>query len=421
MFFVLVASNIEQFVGGRLAFGSSEGIVANEGDEVFGGVSGQVGGDFSGRSIWLVGEENSSSATNVGARHRGSTDSLSGGRRANPSGGDRLPRSEDFDASSVVGERGALVNLSVARGGGGGRSSGGGIGGAGRGDVAGILVFVTGGNGEEDASLDGRIHGVVESSAKASSEGHVGNSGPAVLLIRSDVIDTSNHTSVGSRTIAAKDLDADEGNVFSDTVGSSANCSSDVGTVSIAIGVLSIAGKVGTEDGSSTEINVLDVDAGVDDEGINSSGGLLVGVHVVQDELSVVDSVQSPSGISLEKAGFLRGAHDLVGLDEINDVIFGQEFVKDTGREASGVTKEGVRDAVRVEQSRILFGLNEGVELLHVSIALGLGGIGFENDNVLIRNNILGGFAEGNAEGSGGQQEKASEEEDLLEHFFIFC
>jgi len=51
-----------------------------------------------------------------------------------------------------------------------------------------------------------------------------------------------------------------------------------------------------------------------------------------------------------------------------------------------------------------------------VSIALGLGGISFENDNILIGNDILGGFVEGNAEGSSGQQENTSEEEDLLDH-----
>ena len=82
------------------------------------------------------------------------------------------------------------------------------------------------------------------------------------------------------RTAGVKNLDSVELCLFSDTVGLGTNGSSNVGAVTIAIGVLAITGVVGKEGRTTLELGVGGVDTRVNDVGTSSgTGGGVVDVR----------------------------------------------------------------------------------------------------------------------------------------------
>lgn len=188
--------------------------------------------------------------------HGGTGDGVGSSVGADPGGENVHTRGEDVEVRAVVGERSTSV---VGVNGTDGASSGLGS----WGDVAGILVLVTGGDGGEDSSLGGGADGAVGLRAVWASEGH-GDDGAAdttaVLGVVDDPVDTGHDVGVVAGTLGVEDLHTDDGSLLGDTVGGGAGGTGAVSSVSVAVSNGLAVNEVGTLDGTATELLVSGVD-----------------------------------------------------------------------------------------------------------------------------------------------------------------
>jgi hypothetical protein len=90
-------------------------------------------------------------------------------------------------------------------------------------------------------------HSCIDSVTFATSKRHVSNSTLGAAPGRGifgDVVNTSNNTSIGAGTTVVKNLYGVELCLLCHTIGDTADSASDVGAMAVAIGIISVAGKV---------------------------------------------------------------------------------------------------------------------------------------------------------------------------------
>lgn len=209
-----------------------------------------------------------------------------------------VPGGEDGDTGGVTVDGGAVVGEGSERitAVSGTDSEDRGLGSGG--NVGCSLGLVTGSDGKENTGRDDGGGRAVDGGGLAASERHVGNGtvgAAAGLRVGGYEVDTSNDTRVSAlcsvsqsftgvpgsiKTYGAagvEHLDGIELSLLSNTVGLGTNGSSNVGAVTIAIGVLAIAGVVGKEGGTTLKLRVGSVDTSVNDVGTGSgaSGGVV--------------------------------------------------------------------------------------------------------------------------------------------------
>ncbi|KAI3488847.1 hypothetical protein L1887_47046 [Cichorium endivia] len=275
-------------------------------------------------------------ADNVRAGHRGARDGVDRGVARVPGGEDVEAGRKDVDALALVGEVGALVLD-------GGGADGDGVGCAGGRDVAGILVLVACGDAKVHACGDGAVDGLVERGRLAAAERHVGDEA-LVLLGRGrarvgaelcgkllGVVDgpedTAGDVRHGSGAAGAEHLDGDEVRLLCYAVLARADGTGAVGAVTVAVLVDVVLGHGLAPASAALELDVVDVDAGVDDVG----GDALTAVALVDvlvegaeaEALAVRDAGETPGGTLLNVVGAdLVRVHDRKGgLAEVGVVL----------------------------------------------------------------------------------------------------
>jgi len=208
-------------------------------------------GDLSRGGARVGSQVASSSTANVGSGHRSTRDGVGGGRVADPSRLHAGARGEDVHAVTPVGVRRA--NISAL-----GSSDSDGRLNVGRGVEAGISIAVTGGDNHNNSELNSGVNGIIDGLALGASERHVGNRWAATgdLLVGSPA-DTSNYTIVRSRASAVQYLDGNDVRLLGNTVGSTSNSTSAVGTVTIAVAVISIVSEGCTPLNAASELGVV--------------------------------------------------------------------------------------------------------------------------------------------------------------------
>lgn len=221
--------------------------VAVEGEQVD-SAGGDVAQDARGCSAGNVGAENlrglgtkegqevGTETSNVGGSHGGTGDGVGGGSAANPRGKDAGARSEDIDDSTVVG----VAGTGIGRGSGTNCADGGLGGRRGEGSVG---VVVTGSNGKEDSGRDHVGGSGVHGRRSATTETHVGNRAVGAASgarVGGDEVHAGNDTRSGAGTRGAENLDGVDVGLLGDTVGGSANGTSDVSSVTVAVRVVAV-------------------------------------------------------------------------------------------------------------------------------------------------------------------------------------
>jgi len=325
----------------------------------------------------------------VGRSHGSSTDGVGGSGGSDPSGSDKSTRGEDVNTLSVVGEVASsvelvgeiqIIDLSSSNRDGRSLRSGG--------IVASISIVVSSGNSEGNSGFHCGSNSVVAGLAVGTSERHVGNSRSRLGV--GNELDSLDDSSVGSRSRASQDLNGNEGDFLGNSIGSSSDGSGDVSSVSVAIVVDSVSDVVGSPSDSSGEFLVSDQNTGVDDESGDSSSG--VGVFVIprEENFSLRDSVQSPSGLLLDGAS-LRDMDNAILLDVIHmsSSNGGRKLARiHSGSKSLEILTNGI------------IGVNIGVEPINVAEPLCFGNVLVEDYDV-----VLGGA-------SGCDAENQSEEEE---------
>jgi len=144
--------------------------------------------------------------------------------------------------------------------------------------VAGVAVIVSGGDGKVESLIDGVRDGCVEGAGFAASEGHVGYRtlvGTALLSAEGQMfldreIHTGNDVRHGARSIRPQDLDGDHLSLLGDTIGSTTNGTSTVGTMSISISIRVAIGDGRTPGSAALKLVMVDRNASVDDKDGNA-------------------------------------------------------------------------------------------------------------------------------------------------------
>jgi len=295
----LLARGVEQKVGGA---------GANVLEDVVGGARGDGVVDLAGAEGGVAAEDDGSSTSNVGGSHAGTGDGPDGVGLTDPGSGDGGARGEDINAGAVVGERRADIS-------GGGGSDGEGVGGISRGVVAGIGIVVTGSDGVGHTDADRVLDSADQGSRATATERHVGNRGSGARLVSiGDIVNSRDDASNGSASVGSQHLDGDEGNLLGNTVELASNSAGYVSAVAVAINVLSIDGE--SPGGTAFEVNVVDLDTGINHIGIDtltSRGGVVVVTIEVKENLA--DAVKVPQDVGLIDALVLSDGDNLVALN----------------------------------------------------------------------------------------------------------
>jgi len=151
---------------------------------------------------------------------------------------------------------------------------------------AGIPVVVTGSNGEVHARGDGTVDSVVQSLGLTTTQRHVSDgtlvprlpgggilslgSGELVGGLFSSPQNTTDHISHGTTSVGTQDLDGNEIDSLGNTVLARTDGTGAVSSVTVAI-LVDVILRDGLAPGSATlELDVMNVDAGVDDVHVNA-------------------------------------------------------------------------------------------------------------------------------------------------------
>lgn len=267
----------------------------------------------------------------MGGSHRGAADGVDGVLAANPGRENAETRAEDVDTFSPVGE----VGTAIIKGRG---SNGDGLGSSSGGVVASISVVIASGDGEVDTSIDSGVDNVVESRRLATTKRHVGGGtlealALAVLgqlhvveMLLCGILDALDDIGHGSRAIASEHLDGVDMSFLGNTVLSASNGTGAVSTVAVTILILVASGDGLAPEGTTLEVHVLDVGAGVNDVDVHTLttvGGVQVLVECSKRQArSVGDSGQSPRGTLLDlRLALLESVNDGVLLNKLD--LFG--------------------------------------------------------------------------------------------------
>lgn len=230
--------DVKHLVRRVLAVGTSNDTTV-EADVVLGGDGSQVVGNLLWVGVGVVTQEQSGGTSDVRGSHGGSGDGVDGGWGSDPGGLDGASWGEDVDTFTVVGERRAGIRSNTL----GGGTDGDGIGGVSRGDVASILVLVTGGNNNDQTVSDSLVDGVSHGSGFATTQRQVGNSRKvAAGTVSGRPGDTLDDTGSRSRSVATQDLDGDQLGLLGNTPLGSTNSGGDVSSMTLAIIVDAVNG-----------------------------------------------------------------------------------------------------------------------------------------------------------------------------------
>lgn len=299
-------------VGGDVAEDVLGGVVdellleLGRGDGLAGG-----GGGVGGALLWLQGEEVGEEARDVGGGHGGSGERGGGVVGVADVGGEDVEsRGEDVDTLAPVGEVCAVVAE------GGGADGDGLVRCRGRG-VTGVLVLVARGDGEVQPRLHGGVDGEVERGGLAAAEGHVGGgaleplAGLALGVHPGGILDALEDVGHGPGAVGAEDLDGEEVGVLGDTVVGGGDGAGAVSAVAVAVDVLVVQRDGLAPGGAAAELLVVDVDARVDDVGVDAGTGVVVVQVLVEvaevEGLAVGDTGEAPGGAVLGVVG--EGVH----------------------------------------------------------------------------------------------------------------
>ena len=140
------------------------------------------------------------------------------------------------------------------------------------------------------------VNSIVESLGLATTKRHVGDGalvgGPAslgelglsnLLLLVSSISspsDTTNDVGHGATAVGAQDLDSDEVGLLRDTVLAGSDCASAVRTMTVAVLILIVVGNSLAPGRAALELDVVDVDTGVDHVDIDALTTFTI-VHVL--------------------------------------------------------------------------------------------------------------------------------------------
>eukprot|EP00128_Syssomonas_multiformis_P004250 Colp12_sorted_trinity150504_noHs@22417 len=321
----------------------------------------------------------------MGSSHGGAGDGVGGRGVADPHGLDVSAGGEDVDARAVAGEAGTGIVLvggadsDGLRGSSGGRLAGISVG-------EGVVAVVAGGDSHGETTLHGSRDGIIHSLVLATTEGHATNGGLASGLgVVSGPLDTLNNPVNGARATSVEDLDGNSVSLLGNTVGGAEDGASAVGAVAVVVSGCAASG-VNAPGGTALDLVVLEVDASVDHINVDTLASV-VGVDVRTLELVVTESgtLKTPLSASLLDAGVI-GDDDLVGLNVGNGALHGEELVEHLSGHTDGVTLEGL-DLESVLEGGVV-GLGEALDLRHVDSHAEEGGLGMEDDKVLVLHNV---------------------------------
>lgn len=211
----------------------------------------------------------------MGRGHRGTGDNVGGSLAADPGGKDVKTGSEDVVALAEVGEISTLVSKSGSTDGDSLLSSSGRV-------SARVGVVVTGGNSEVNASVDSGVDGLVEESRLATTKTHVGSAALEALSLAllgllnlldvrlGGVLNTLDDIGHGAGAVGAEDLDGLDVGLLGNTVLLTGDGTRAVSAVAVTVLVL-ITRRDGFAPGGTTlEVDVVNVGAGVDNVDIDA-------------------------------------------------------------------------------------------------------------------------------------------------------
>src|SRR5699024_5903876 len=168
---------------------------------------------------------------------------------------------------------------------------GGHTGGTGGRDGVGVLALVARGARDEHTGLGQCGHRRVPRHGGGPPAGQARErSGRGVRHHR---LDTRDDVVVGAGTVGVQHLDPDQVGARGDTVTVGTDGAGHVGAVPLRVAAVTVVG-VPAERGAATEVGVVHVQAGVQDVGSDTAAVGLGGVGVVQWQILLVDTVQTP-------------------------------------------------------------------------------------------------------------------------------
>src|SRR5699024_8254648 len=280
---------------------------------------------------------------------------------------DTHTRGVDVHGGTVVGERGRGVGLV-------GGGHGGHTGGTGGRDVVGVLALVARGDRDEHTGLGQCVHRLVQRLGGGPTQGQVRDrSGLGVLR---HPLDTRDDVVVGAGTVVVQHLDPDQVGARGDTVTVGTDGAGHVGAVPL---------RVPAERGAATEVGVVHVQAGVQDVGSDTAAVGLGGVGVVQWQILLVDTVQTPwhegfGHTDLLDVGdaFLGAQLFHLGLAHVDGVAVDDRFVRVVhliGGDAQrvGLQRCGVDGVLQDDEPLIGDTFGAGVQRCHLVCARGGG------------------------------------------------
>lgn len=267
----------------------------------------------------------------MGRGHRGTRDGVDGSLAADPGRLDAETWAEYVNTLAPVGEVGTRI---VERRG----ADRHGLVGGSRRVVAGISIVVTGGNGEVKTSIYGGIDSLVERGGLATTKGHVGSRSLEALalavlgglglshMLFSSILDALDDVGHGTGAVGAKDLHGVDVCLLGNAVLLATDGTGAVSAVAVAILVSVAVGDGLAPFGTTLEVNMLDVGAGVNDVGINTLTTLgRVQVLVVGAEgkrLAVRDTRKTPGSLVLERGLVVAKSIDDAVLLNVGNLLY---------------------------------------------------------------------------------------------------
>jgi len=296
-----VGSSARDIGQSTLGTDADEGLLHVLGGDVGDGVSGVLGG--------LEGDHVGEKTSNMRRSHGGAGNSVDGILAANPGGLDVQTGAEDVDALADIGEVGTFIGES--RG-----TDSDGVGGSGARVVASVGVVVASGDGKVDTGIDSGVDSHVEGWGLTPTQAHVGSRALEALLLSGlgsfhggtmsldGKLNTLYDVGHGARAIGAEDLDGVDVGLLGNTILLASDGARAVGSVAIAVLIRVTRRNRLTPVGTTLEVDVSDVGAGVNDIDIDTLTTILrveVLVECAKGEtIAVRDSGETPRGALLD-------------------------------------------------------------------------------------------------------------------------
>ena len=286
---LILVVDVEELVRGSIAF---------VGNLAVGGGRDEGGGYLRRGRSGVRAEVRGRGTGDVRACHGRSGDGPRGVLVADPRGLDVRARREHVHARAVVAEGASRVRVVAA--GDGGAAHRDGVRGVGGGEVARIGIAVTRGDHEGHAGLEQVLSLGHQRRGVAAAEGH-GSDGVLVGVHENVVVRDPSHprddVGNGTRTAAVEDANAVEGRLGGDAVRGSQRGAGAVRAVAVAVvWHVIVIDKIKAGAHAVGVLDVVGVDAGVDDVDVNAGAGVVPArvVDSVERRAALSDAIQSP-------------------------------------------------------------------------------------------------------------------------------